>query len=90
MTLRLQKTIWGGLAALAGAPAAQAHPGHGLFEHGLAHAATSLSHLGLVGWAGFALLGFSFLTRHSKARLALRCAGVVLAAAGGMRWLMAA
>lgn len=90
MTLRLRKMILGGLAALAGVPAAQAHPGHGMFDHGLAHAATSLSHLGLVGWAGFACLGFSFLTRHSKARLVLRGGGVLMAAAGGLRWLMAA
>lgn len=77
-------TMW------AGTNLAQAHPGHGIFDQGATHALTSLSHLGLVGVIGFALLGFSWLARRPGARLALRVAGAAMACGAALRWFVVA
>ena len=64
-----------------------AHPGHGLFEHGLTHVLTSPVHLLVLAGFGAGLLLAASLFRDARARLAMRWTGAVAVLLAGLLWL---
>jgi hypothetical protein len=71
------------------ATCAQAHPGHGLLEHGPRHAFTSPYHLGVLAVIGAGCwLAGRFVTRSILAKRLLRCAGATALIAAAVLWTL--
>lgn len=64
----------------------QAHPGHGLFEHGLGHALVSPLHLAALALAGGALFGGAHLVRQRIPRRALQGLGFMVLLVAAVLW----
>lgn len=77
------RSLTGATVTLALAVSAQAHPGHGLGDHGALHAVTSPHHLAVLALCGAGLwFGARFVQRRASRRLLQITGGVALLAAG--------
>ena len=66
---------------------AQAHPGHGLLDHGTGHAITSPYHAGVLAAIGVCCwLAARFAARRAVSRRLLRWAGATALLAAGALW----
>ena len=71
-------------ALLAVAQSANAHPGHGLLEHGAAHMITSPYHLMILATMGVAMIAIAQIVRSRSAQRYMRIAGVGAVIAAGL------
>jgi hypothetical protein len=71
-------------ALLAIVQAANAHPGHGLLDHGAAHVITSPYHLVILAAMGVAMTAVAQIVRSRSARQWMRIAGVAAVIAAGL------
>ena len=69
-----------------GALSAQAHPGHGLGEHGAAHVMTSPYHLAVLAGTGVALWFGARLVQNQIPRRILQAVGVVAVLTAAAIW----
>ncbi len=66
---------------------AQAHPGHGLLDHGAGHVVTSPYHAGVLAAIGVGCwLAGRFATHHAVPRRLLRWAGTAALVAAAVLW----
>ena len=65
---------------------ANAHPGHGLMEHGAGHVASSPYHLFVLAGFAVALFAVAQVVRSQSAKKYLRCAGAAALLAAGALW----
>src|SRR6266511_702688 len=70
-------------ALLAVVHSGYAHPGHYLFDHGVAHVITSPYHLVILAAMGVAMIAISQIVRSRSAQQCLRIAGVGAVLAAG-------
>lgn len=63
-----------------------AHPGHGLMEHGAGHVATSAFHLLVLTGFAFTMLAVAQIVRNGRARKFLRVAGGGALVTAGVLW----
>ena len=63
---------------------AEAHPGHGLLEHGAAHVITSPYHLVILAAMGVAMIAVAQIVHSRSAQRCLRIAGVGAVIAAGL------
>lgn len=71
------------------ASCAQAHPGHGLLDHGARHAVTSPYHVGVLALIGAGCwLAGRFVTRSILAKRLLRWAGAAALIAAVALWTL--
>lgn len=66
----------------------QAHPGHGLLDHGLAHTLSSPFHLVLLALTGATLFGGAHLIRQRVPRRALQGLGATVLLLAAVLWGM--
>jgi hypothetical protein len=71
-------------ALLAVVQTANAHPGHGLLEHGAAHVITSPYHLMILATMGVAMIAIARIVRSRSAQRNMRIAGVGAVIAAGL------
>ena len=68
---------------------AQAHPGHGLLDHGARHAITSPYHVGVLAVVGAGCwLAGRFVMRSNLAKRLLQCAGAMALIAAAALWTL--
>lgn len=84
-----RSALLAGAAIVALAPAANAHPGHDTFSHGVSHAVTSGNHVAALAAAGVALFLLGFAVNRTPLRRSLQCLGALLAI-GAAFWGFAA
>ena len=70
-------------ALLAVVQTANAHPGHGLLEHGAAHVITSPYHLVILAAMGVAMIAAAQIVRRRSAQRFMRIAGIGAVIAAG-------
>ena len=63
-----------------------AHPGHGMMEHGAAHVATSAYHLFVLAGMAVALFVVAQVVRSATAKKYLRLGGMAALATAGALW----
>ena len=74
---------------LLAATCAQAHPGHGLLDHGARHAITSPYHVGVLAVVGAGCwLAGRFVMRSNLAKRLLQCAGAMALIAAAALWTL--
>lgn len=66
---------------------AQAHPGHGLLDHGVAHLAASPFHALVLTAFGAGAFALAQALRHATARRCLRITGAVSLALAAALWI---
>ena len=71
-------------ALLAVVQTANAHPGHGLLDHGAAHVITSPYHLMILAAGGVALIAGARIVRNRSVQQGLRIAGFGAVIAAGL------
>jgi hypothetical protein len=71
-------------AVLAVVHSANAHPGHGLLDHGAAHMITSPYHLVILGALGVAMIAVAQIVRTGSVQRFLRIGGVGAVLAAGL------
>ena len=71
-------------ALLAVVQTANAHPGHGLLDHGAAHVVTSPYHLVILATMGVAMITIAQIVRSRSAQQWMRIAGVGAVIAAGV------
>ena len=71
-------------ALLAVVQTANAHPGHGLLDHGAEHVITSPYHLVILATMGVAMIAIAQIVRSRSAQRCLRISGVGVVIAAGL------
>jgi hypothetical protein len=65
---------------------ANAHPGHGMLEHGAGHVASSAYHLFVLAGIAVVMFGVAQVVRSATARKYLRVTGAAALLAAGTLW----